>query len=255
MRIAGNLAARLGFRRRQSLYASVLLFCLAYVLSPPSLTLRLAVLTAIGVSADLTFTHFAMGLIAAPLSAYLSGAKPEPTEVPEIREVAAEAGIKLPENAFYLTDKDIPAMTNGFSKRMVLSRTLLASLTRDELRFVGGHELTHIGDRRQTLGELLGLGLGAAVSTDLAFAVLGLPHSLLPVPAFAAMIIATYHAMRRAELRCDIGGARYAPEEAAVSALRKVYGPHGMDSASDSHPSGNSRVRNLRRFYKKRDRS
>lgn len=74
---------------------------------------------------------------------------------------------------------------------------------------------------------------------------------LVPLPALATVMIATCSVMRNDELRADIGGARFVPEEAAKSALVKVYGACGMDFASDTHPSGVVRVENLRRFYER----
>lgn len=244
-------AIKMGFMTRQFLYSSVLLFCFAYVFSPPSLVLNLVLLVAIWVSSALTFTYFAKYMIMEPVKFYMSKNKLEPTDVPEIREVAAKAGVRLPKKGFDLTYEDIPAMTNVYSKKMVLNRNLLADLTPDERRFVGGHEVTHIADRVRNFALLMALGLGAGVPTALSFSLLGLPPMLIPLPALAATMIATYSTMRNDELRADIGGARFAPEEAAKSALVKIYGVYGMDFASDTHPSGIVRMENLRKFYER----
>jgi Zn-dependent protease with chaperone function len=239
----------MSFRQRQFLYSSVLMLTALYVLSPPSLIIRLTLLAAIGVAAYLTFTFFAMGLVMPPLKLYLSGKKPVPTELPEIREVAAKLGVTLPEHAFSYTEEDFPAVTNGYTKRMVLNRGLWERLTPDERRFVGGHEVAHITDRWKSQAILMAGGIGSSMAVALPLAFLGFSVQFIILPAFSAMIIIAYFAQRRAELHADLGGARFVPYEIAESAMRKVYGNQGMDWASDTHPSGSSRLKNLRKYY------
>jgi Zn-dependent protease with chaperone function len=243
-------ALKMSFMKRQFLYSSVLMFTAVYVLAPPSLIVRLILLGAIGVTSYLTFTFFAMGLIMPPIRLYISGKKPAPTEVPEIREVAASLGVTLPAKAFSTTEEDFPAVTNGYTKKILLNKDLLERLTPDERRFVGGHEVTHIVEKMRSLVILMVCGLGSAMAVALPLAFLGLSTQFILLPTFTAMIIGAYYAQRKAELRADLGGAKFVTYEVAESAMLKVYGEHGMNWASDTHPSGNSRLKNLRRYYK-----
>jgi Zn-dependent protease with chaperone function len=220
-----------------------------YVLSPPSLIIRLVLLAAIGVTADMTFTIFAMGLVVPPIRLYVSGKKPVPTEIPEIREVAAKLGVTLPDKAFSFTEEDFPAVTNGYTKRMVLNRSLWERFTPDERRFIGGHEMTHVTNRWKSQAILMAGGIGSAMAVALPLAFLGFSAQFIILPAFTAMIIIAYYAQRKAELHADLGGARFVPYEVAESTMRKVYGTRGMGWASDTHPSGNSRLKNLRKYY------
>lgn len=242
-------AVKMGFRKRQFLYSSVLMFTALYVLSPPSLVVRLVLLAAMGVTADLTFTFFAMGLVMPPLKLYVSGKKPVPSEIPEIREVAAKLGVTLPDRAFSFTEEDFPAVTNGYTKRMVLNKDLWAQLTPDERRFIGGHEVTHITERLKSQTILMVSGIGSAMAVALPLAFLGFSAQFVVLPSFTAMIIAAYYAQRKAELRADLGGAKFVSYEVAESAMLKVYGARGMDWGGDTHPSGNSRLKNLRKYY------
>jgi Zn-dependent protease with chaperone function len=240
---------KLGFRRRQLLYTSVILFSAAYVLSPPSLVLRLMLLAAIAVSSDITFSLFAAGLILPPVQLYLSRKSHDVAEIAEIREVATKAGVVLPARAFSLTDADITAVTNVYTRKMAFNRGLLSELTPDERRFVGGHEITHIKDGSHSLALLWVCGIGSTLAVAVPLTIMGLPSSLVPLPAFAAMIIAIYFTQRRAELRADLGGAKFVSFDVAKSAMIKVYGARGMDWTSDTHPSGNNRVENLRKYF------
>ncbi|MCS4537282.1 MAG: M48 family metallopeptidase [Thaumarchaeota archaeon] len=242
-------AIKIGFMKRQVLYSSVLLFSAAYALSPPALVLRLVLLVAIWLSAELTFILFVRGLVKTPLELYFSRKSLKPTEVAEIREVAQKVGVHLPEKAFWLTERDITVATNIYSKKMLLNKNLVGKLTGDELRFVGGHEITHIIERTRSFVLLVAYGVGATLVAAVPLAILGLPSTLISLPASATMIIAICSALRKMELRADRGGAKFVSFDVAESAMIKVYDEYGIDFASDTHPSGNTRIRNLKKFY------
>lgn len=147
-------------------------------------------------------------------------------QMPSIYKIMREAceALDVPEPLFYISSSpQLNAYTACPDKPIVcVYGYLLDMMDDDELRFVIGHELSHIKSQHiiyQALGTILGQNLLAAILST----VPGL--STFSQPAIYALNYAYYEWYRAAELSCDRGGYLACQNFAAsCKALMKLAG-------------------------------
>jgi Zn-dependent protease with chaperone function len=147
-------------------------------------------------------------------------------QIPSLYRILREAcdTLEVPEPLLYVsTSPELNAYTACPDRPIIkIYSALLDMLEEDEIRFVIGHELSHIKSRHlvySTLGELVSTGALRIIISS----VPGL--SVLYTPAEISLSYALYHWMRAAEYSCDRGGFLACQNfEASCSALMKLSG-------------------------------
>lgn len=189
-----------------------------------------------------------------------------------VQRQAREAGIGCPEVAVY-DAPDVNAFATGMSRNKALvavSTGLLASMGRDEVEAVLGHEVSHVanGDMvtlaliqgvvntfviflSRVIGFIVdrvlfknerGYGPGFFISSIVAQIVLGI---------LASTIVMWFS--RRREFRADAGGARLAGRDkmiAALEGLKRVHQPHDLPESMEAFGISGRQIKGgLRRLF------
>lgn len=237
-----------GFRERQALYITIIISVLLYAFLPPSY-IKFGVLLAAVASSQIMMMFFVQRFTPI-LEDIFAKKKLEPIDIPELYTLAQKRGIKLPKQAFYTTYHKTYAYTNTITQKIVFGKKFFEKFTKDEILFIGGHELSHL-DKNQ-IKQVLPLFIGFPIAIWI-ISQLNIPNILIWLASLATLLFIFNIISHKTELKADIGGAMNVKQEVAISAIKKVYEEKGLKTNSETHPSGEKRIKNLIKFYTKQN--
>ena len=175
------------------------------------------------------------------------GKKSVDIPIVELEDLAKKLRLDLPTNPFCTVDKrNVLARAKG--NKILFGEDFLNILSSDEKIFVGGHEFFHIHGHAEhyILVAMIPVFLLASILLIL----LNVNYLVVGIICMGLLLVSISLAKRSIESMADLYGAKYAGNDAAISALTKGYATK-KHTLFDFHPRLQIRIRNIEEHYSK----